>query len=99
MKKSDKINLFKKHCEDRKQTIRKAKAIVDKDVVDVIKNISIVNDSSDFPIVFDQFAFLKKYDEWIHSSEKFKIKGLDKFKVRLVTNGITEAFNDYYENA
>jgi len=99
MKKSDKLNLFKKHCEDRKPTIRKAKAIVDKDVVDVIKNISIVNDSSDFPIVFDQFAFLKKYDEWIHSSEKFKIKGLDKFKVRLVTNGITEAFNDYYENA
>ena len=73
MKKSDKINLFKKHCEDRKQAIRKAKAIVDKDVVDTIKDLNIVNESSDFSIVFDQIAFLKKYDEWIHSSEKFKI--------------------------
>lgn len=96
MKKLTKLTLFEKHCEDRKQAIRKAKAIVDKDVVDTIKNLNIVNESSDFSIIFDQFAFLKRYDEWIHSSEKFKIKGLDKFKVRLVTNGITDAFNDFY---
>ena len=73
MKKLTKLTLFEKHCEDRKQAIRKAKAIVDKDVVDTVKDLNIVNESSDFSIVFDQFAFLKKYDEWIHSSEKFKI--------------------------
>lgn len=99
MKKLDKIDLFTRHCENRQQAIRKAKAIVDEDVIKVGSSVKIFNDSYDFSILHDQFAFIEQYDKWIHSSKKFKIKGLDEFKVRLVTNGVTEAFSDYYENA
>lgn len=96
MKKSDKIDLFTKHCENRQQAIRKAKAIVDEDVIEVGSSVNVFNDSYDFSILHDQMSFIEQYDKWIHSSQKFKIKGLDKFKVRLVTNGVTDAFSDFY---
>tara|TARA_B100000497_G_scaffold120394_1_gene148830 strand:- start:9307 stop:10227 length:921 start_codon:yes stop_codon:yes gene_type:complete len=99
MKKLDKIKYFTQHCENRKDAIRKAKAIVDEDVIEVGSSVSIFNDSYDFSILHDQMAFIEQYDKWIHSSKKFKIKGLDKFPIRLVTNGITDAFTDFYENA
>jgi len=96
MKKSDKIKIFTEHCENRQQAIRKAKAIVDEDVIEVGSSVKIFNDSYDFSILHDQMSFIEQYDKWIHSSQKFKIKGLDKFKVRLVTNGVTDAFSDFY---
>ena len=95
--KQDKIALFTSNCDDRNDTIRKAKAIVDSDVVAVMSTVDFINDSTDHSILFDQFAFTEKYDSWIHSSEKFKISGLETFPHRLVTNGITEAFGDIYE--
>ena len=95
--KQDKIALFTSNCDDRNDTIRKAKAIVDSDVVAVMSTVDFINDSTDHSILFDQFAFTEKYDSWIHSSEKFKISGLETFPYRLVTNGITEAFGDIYE--
>ena len=95
--KQDKIALFTSNCDDRNDTIRKAKAIVDSDVVAVMSTVDFINDSTDHSILFDQFAFTEKYDSWIHSSEKFEISGLETFPHRLVTNGITEAFGDFYE--
>ena len=97
MKKLDKIDLFTRHSENRQQAIRKAKAIVDEDVIEVGSSVDIFNDSYDFSILHDQIAFIEQYDKWIHSSKKFKIEGLDKFKNRLITNGITDAFTDFYE--
>ena len=82
--------------EQRANTIRKAKPIVDKNVVDVLTGVNLFNSSSDNPLVFDQAEFKKTYHDWILSSKLFKIHGLDSFEHRYITNGVTEAFNDFY---
>lgn len=97
MNKKYKQKFYDAHCEHRKETVRKAKPIIDSEVTGVMKTVDIINDSTDHAILFDQFAFLEAYDIWIHTSEKFKIMGLHTFPHRLVTHGITEAFTDFYE--
>lgn len=97
MNKKDKQQFYDEHCEHRQDTVRKAKPIIDSEVVGVMKTVDFINDSTDHSILFDQFAFLEACDIWIHTSEKFKIMGLHTFPHRLVTHGITEAFSDFYE--
>ena len=43
MKRLDKINLFTEHCENRQQAIRKAKAIVDENVIEVGSSVNILS--------------------------------------------------------
>ena len=83
------------HCEFRKDTIRKAKPIVDDDIINVVREVAICNDSGDFPIASNQFAFLDTHKLWVQSSKLFNIHGLDDY-ASLVTNGVTDAFNDFY---
>ena len=91
------INEFiSKTFENRNDNIRKAKPIVDRDVVNTLSDVSLLNDSSDNPLVFHQEQFKTQYDSWIKSSENFKVLELDTFKNRYITNGVTEAFNDFY---
>ena len=77
MKKLDKIDLFTRHCENRQQAIRKAKAIVDEDVIKVGSSVKIFNDSYDFSILHDQFAFIEQYDKY----DSVLMKSLDAIKI------------------
>ena len=95
--KQDKTKLFNELMGNREDAIRKAKPIIDSEVVAVMSTVDFINNSTDHSILFDQFAFVEAYDTWIHTSELFKISGLETFPHRLVTNGITEAFGDFYE--
>lgn len=87
--------MISKNMEYRNHMIRKAKPIVDLDVINAIKNIEYVNINSDLPISANQFEFLDTHLKWISSSKNYKITGLDKF-TPLVTSGVTDAFNDFY---
>lgn len=84
------------HCEHRKDKIRKAKPIVDNEVIEVIREVTLCNDSGDFPIASNQFQFLEQHREWVNSSSLFHIYGLDTYSSSFVTNGVTDAFNDFY---
>jgi hypothetical protein len=95
--KQDKTKLFNELMGNREDAIRKAKPIIDSEVVAVMSTVDFINNSTDHSILFDQFAFVEAYDIWIHTSELFKISGLFSFPNKLVTNGITEAFSDFYE--
>lgn len=75
---------------------QRSKSIIDLEVLKVLQNVNIVNISSDYSIFFDQEKFKQTYDKWIHSSNLFKIKGLDTFPHYYVTHGITESFHDVY---
>lgn len=76
--------------------IRKAKPIVDLHVVGVSKNVNYYNPSSDQPIVFSTPHFIQQHREWVNSSENMRVSNLDMFENAFVTNGVTEAFNDFY---
>ena len=90
-------DFISKTFEYRKPSIRKAKPIVDTNVLQLIQSIEKVsNDSSDQTIVFHQEYFKELYHSWIKSSKNFKIKNLDNFHNTYVTNGVTDAFNDFY---
>lgn len=82
--------------EHRKTAIRKAKPIVDRDIISCVSNVNIFNTSSDTPIAHNQYQFIDDFIGWVNSSEIFKINGLETFENVLVTNGITDAFNDFY---
>ena len=84
------------HCEYRKDTIRKAKPIVDDEVINVAREVTLCNDSGDFPIASNQFEFLERHREWVGSSTLFNIYGLNNYSTSFVTNGVTDAFNDFY---
>lgn len=83
------------NMEHRKPMIRKAKPIVDLDIISAMKNIEYVTKTSDLPIAENQFEFLQLHRQWVKSSENFKISGLKDFE-NLVTYGVTDAFNDFY---
>ena len=83
------------NMEHRKPMIRKAKPIVDLDIISAMKNIEYVTKTSDLPIAENQFEFLQLHKQWVKSSENFKISGLKDFE-SLVTYGVTDAFNDFY---
>lgn len=83
------------NMEYRKPMIRKAKPIVDLDIISSMKNIEYITKTSDLPIVENQFEFLHLHRKWIKSSKNFKISGLNDFD-SLVTYGVTDAFNDFY---
>ncbi len=83
--------------EHRKKSIYKAKALVDLEVLWTIKNLNIVNLCSDLPIMFNPNLFKDTYHQWILSNKLFPIVGLNNFRYRYITNGITEAFTDFYD--
>ena len=88
-------NLISETMEHRKPMIRKAKPIVDLDIIKSLNNIEYVTKTSDLPIIENQFEFLDLHRNWIKSSKNFKISGLSDFE-SLVTYGVTDAFNDFY---
>ena len=83
------------NMEYRNPMIRKAKPIVDLDIISAMKNIEYVKKTSDLPIAENQIEFLHLHKKWIKSSKNFKISGLNDFE-SLVTYGVTDAFNDFY---
>lgn len=76
--------------------IRKAKPIVDLPVVNAANEVTYFNPSSDQPIVYSTSHFIQQHREWVNSSENMRIKNLDMLENAFVTNGVTEAFSDFY---
>lgn len=87
--------MISSNMEHRKPMIRKAKPIVDLDIISAMKGIEYVKKTSDLPIAENQFEFLHLHRKWIKSSKNFSISGLNDFE-NLVTYGVTDAFNDFY---
>ena len=82
--------------EYRKDTIVKAKPIFDYNIGKYLSNINLYNENADSLIVNNQIEFVELYTNWILSSKIFEIKSLNRFSNRYITNGVTNAFDDFY---
>lgn len=87
--------MISKNMEYRNHMIRKAKPIVDLDIIDCIKETDYIKITSDLPIAFNTYEFFKAHMNWVNSCENFKIHNLHNM-TPLITNGVTDAFNDFY---
>ena len=71
----------------------KAIAIVDDEVRAFIKTNFVFN----IERVVSPMVFIRKHRNWLTNSN-FYIRGLDRFEHAYITNGCTDAFNDFYNN-
>ena len=76
--------------------LKTAKPILDKEVVSVLEDTKIFNNSDEYPVFFYNQQFIKNHRQWISKSKNFKIENLDEFTNAYVTFGNTDAFNDFY---
>jgi hypothetical protein len=76
--------------------VRNAKPIMDPNVVDVLNSVELFKFTKEQPIVFYNKLFTDTHRDWIKESKYFKIKNLNQFPNVYITNGVTDAFSDFY---
>lgn len=76
--------------------IRNAKPIVDSNVVDALQNLKLFGEYKEQMCAFHQDLFVDTHRNWIKESKQFLINNLDQFEYCYITNGVTDAFNDFY---
>lgn len=76
--------------------VKNAKPIVDSSVVDALQDLKLFGLHSSQITVFHEKLFIDTHRDWISKSKHFCIHGLEDFSYSFVTNGVTDAFNDFY---
>jgi hypothetical protein len=69
---------------------------MDKPVINTLNSVELFKFSSEQPIAFYGELFTKTHRSWISDSKYFKIHNLKQFEYAYVTNGVTDAFSDFY---
>jgi len=69
---------------------------MDESVVDVLNSVELFKFNNEQPIAFYNELFTATHKAWVSESKHFHIDNLDKFEYSYVTNGVTDAFSDFY---